>query len=195
MKRLIDILISIILLIILFPFMMLVAILIKLDSEGDVFFIQLRSGLLGKSFYIYKFRSMVKDAERLKDSLKEKNEMNGPVFKMQNDPRVTTIGKILRKYSIDELPQLINVIKGEMSIVGPRPPLISEVQVYKPYHKRRLTVKPGLTCLWQIKGRNEIDFEKWVELDLQYIDNWSLMLDFKIMYKTIFTIFSAKGAS
>jgi len=194
-KRLFDFVASCIGLLILSPVFLLVSILIKSTSEGPVFFKQLRCGLHGRKFQFYKFRTMTVDAEsRLKEILKY-NEMDGPVFKMTNDPRVTKVGKWLRKYSIDELPQLWNVIKGDMSLVGPRPPLPYEVEKYDIWQRRRLSMRPGITCLWQASGRNKIvDFNEWMRLDLEYIDNWSLWLDCKILLKTIPVVLLGVGA-
>ena len=177
------------------PIMLLTAIAIKLDSRGPVLFTQRRTGLNGRVFNLYKFRTMCDDAERLKSKLRHANEMTGPVFKMKSDPRITAVGKLLRKFSIDELPQFINVLRGEMSLVGPRPPLPSEVEQYEPWQRRRLSVKPGVTCTWQVSGRNRIDFEEWMHLDLQYIDNWSLWQDTKILARTIPAVFKGDGAS
>jgi exopolysaccharide biosynthesis polyprenyl glycosylphosphotransferase len=174
----------------------LVALVIKLTSPGPVLFRQLRSGLNGAPFTIYKFRTMVTNAEQLKHELESMNEMRGPVFKVTNDPRITPIGKLLRRRSIDELPQLFNVLRGEMSLVGPRPLPVDEVGRFNDLaHRRRLSVKPGLTCLWQISGRNQIsEFKDWVRLDLEYIDNWSLWLDFKILLRTIPVVLAGTGA-
>jgi lipopolysaccharide/colanic/teichoic acid biosynthesis glycosyltransferase len=169
------------------PFMFAFGIAIRLSSPGPILFRQLRSGLNGKPFTMYKFRSMVTNAEQLKHELAVLNEMDGPVFKVTNDPRVTRFGRFLRRYSFDELPQLWNVLRGEMSLVGPRPLPVDEVRRFDDLaHRRRLSVKPGLTCLWQISGRNNVtDFKDWVRLDLEYIDNWSIWLDFKILLQTI----------
>jgi exopolysaccharide biosynthesis polyprenyl glycosylphosphotransferase len=174
----------------------LVSLLIKLTSPGPIFFRQQRSGLNGRPFTIYKFRTMVTDAEQRKHELAAMNEMSGPVFKVSNDPRVTPIGRFLRKFSIDELPQLFNVLRGEMSLVGPRPLPVDEVKRFHDLaHRRRLSVKPGLTCLWQISGRNNVrDFKDWVRLDLEYIDNWSLWLDFKILWRTVPIVLAGTGA-
>lgn len=177
------------------PILLLVSFLIKASSEGPIFFKQKRLGLNGKRFFMYKFRTMVKDAEKMKKLLKGQNQMDGPAFKIKDDPRVTFVGKFLRKFSMDELPQLFNVFLGDMSLVGPRPPLPEEVSQYELWQRRRLSVKPGITCLWQVNGRNNIDFENWMRLDLEYIDNWSLWLDSKILLKTIPAVFSGKGAS
>jgi len=194
-KRLIDIVGALAGLAVLGPLVMLpTAIAIKLTSPGPVLFRQKRSGLHGRVFTMYKFRSMVNNAEMLRAELEAYNEMDGATFKMTNDPRVTPVGRILRKTSIDELPQFWNVLRGEMSIVGPRPEVAREVLRYDPWHRRRLSMKPGLTCLWQISGRNNIQFEQWMKLDLQYIDNWSLWLDFKILLRTIPVILSGLGA-
>ncbi len=194
-KRIIDIVVSSVALIVLLPLFLIISILIKLTSKGPVFFRQERVGLNGRRLTLYKFRTMVEDAEeRLKELIRH-NEMKGPVFKMSNDPRLTKIGKFLRKFSLDELPQLWNVLKGDMSLVGPRPPLPSEVEKYQPWQRRRLSMRPGLTCLWQVNGRNKInDFDEWVRLDLEYIDNWSLALDFKILFKTIPVVLLGIGA-
>ena len=177
----------------LFP---VVAFLIKLTSPGPVLFRQQRSGLNGRPFTIYKFRTMVTDAEQRQHELTSMNEMSGPVFKVTKDPRITPLGKILRKFSIDELPQLFNIWRGEMSLVGPRPLPVDEVKrFYDLAHRRRLSVKPGLTCLWQISGRNNVnDFKDWVRLDLEYIDNWSLWLDLKILCRTLPVVFTGAGA-
>ncbi len=194
-KRLFDFVASGAGLIILFPLLVVIAILIKTTSEGPIFFKQERCGLYGRKFIFYKFRTMVADAEsKLKDILKY-NEMNGPVFKMTEDPRITRVGKWLRKFSIDEMPQLWNVLKGDMSLVGPRPPIPSEVENYDAWQRRKLSMRPGITCLWQASGRNTIkDFNEWMKLDLEYIDNWSLWLDFKILLKTIPVVLSGEGA-
>jgi len=184
-KRLFDIVFSFIALIILAPIFAIVAIMIKATSKGPVFFKQERGGLNGRKFMLYKFRTMVVDAEaKLKDVLAY-NEMDGPVFKLTNDPRLTKVGKFLRKFSVDELPQLWNVLKEDMSIVGPRPPIPAEIDKYANWQRRRLSMMPGITCLWQVKGRNNIDFEAWMRFDLEYIDNWSLWLDCKIILQTI----------
>ncbi|HET6465842.1 MAG TPA: sugar transferase [Nitrospiria bacterium] len=195
-KRSFDLAVSGLLLVALFPLFLLITLTIKLTSKGPVFFKQTRVGLNGRRFTLYKFRSMVRNAEAQKHELLHLNEMDGPVFKMKGDPRLTSIGRFLRKTSLDELPQLINVLNGDMSIVGPRPPLPEEVAQYERWQRRRLSMKPGLTCLWQIHGRSHIvDFNKWMELDLQYIDNWSLQLDFVIFLKTIPVVLLGKGAS
>ena len=183
-------------LLIVIPVIPAIALLIKLTSPGPVFFKQQRSGQNGAPFTLYKFRTMITNAEQFKHELEAMNEMSGPVFKVTNDPRITRVGKWLRRYSLDELPQLFNVLRGEMSLVGPRPLPVDEVKRFSDLaHRRRLSVKPGLTCLWQISGRNQIkDFKDWVRLDLEYIDNWSLWLDLKILLRTIPAVFAATGA-
>jgi exopolysaccharide biosynthesis polyprenyl glycosylphosphotransferase len=196
LKSVLDFVGALIALILSSPVFLTVAISIKLTTKGPVFFKQQRSGLNGSPFTLYKFRTMISNAEQFKHELAAMNEMTGPVFKVTNDPRVTPIGKTLRKYSLDELPQLWNVLRGEMSLVGPRPLPVDEVRRFNDLaHRRRLSVKPGLTCLWQISGRNQIcDFKEWVRLDLEYIDNWSLWLDLKILFKTIPAVFIGTGA-
>jgi exopolysaccharide biosynthesis polyprenyl glycosylphosphotransferase len=194
-KRVFDAVASAGLLVCLAPVLMLTAVLIKLDSKGPIFFRQRRVGLNGRTFILLKFRSMVLDAESKLDSLREFNEMDGPVFKMKNDPRVTPLGRFIRRYSIDELPQLLNVLWGDMSLVGPRPPIPDEVSLYMRKQRRRLSMRPGLTCTWQVSGRNEIpDFEEWARLDLEYIDNWSLKKDFNLLLKTIPAVLRGTGA-
>ncbi|MCX6903711.1 MAG: sugar transferase [Verrucomicrobia bacterium] len=195
-KDLMDFLGAILLLAISSVFLLLAAVLIKLTSPGPVLFRQRRCGLNGQPFTMLKFRSMVTDAEQRQHELAQFNEMSGPVFKIANDPRITRIGKYLRRFSIDELPQLVNVLRGEMSLVGPRPLPVEEVRRFQDIaHRRRLSVKPGLTCLWQISGRNEVkNFEEWVQLDLEYIDHWSLWLDWKILLKTILVVLRGEGA-
>jgi exopolysaccharide biosynthesis polyprenyl glycosylphosphotransferase len=194
-KRITDIVVSGVLLLLFFPFLVLIAAAIKFGSRGPIFFTQKRVGLNGRMFTLLKFRSMVVNAEELLDALREKNEMQGPVFKMKKDPRVTPLGHFLRKYSIDELPQLWNVFKGDMSLVGPRPPLPEEVTHYKRKQRKRLSMRPGLTCIWQVSGRNEIpDFEEWARLDLEYINNWSLREDFRLLLKTIPVVVLGTGA-
>ena len=195
-KQVLDFAGAAVLLLVLSPLLLAVAALIKLTSPGPVFFRQQRAGLNGHPFMMYKFRSMVTNAEQLKHELEALNEMTGPVFKVTNDPRITPLGRFIRRFSIDELPQLLNVLCGEMSLVGPRPLPVDEVQRFDDVaHRRRLSVRPGLTCLWQISGRNEVtDFAEWVRLDLEYIDNWSLWLDLKILLRTIPVVLMAKGA-
>ena len=176
--------------------LLIVTVWIRLSSPGPVLFRQKRSGLNGQPFTMLKFRSMVTDAEQRKQELEALNEMTGPVFKISDDPRITPVGRFLRKYSIDEFPQLINVLRGEMSLVGPRPLPVDEVmRFYDLAHRRRLSVKPGITCLWQISGRNNVkDFKEWVRLDLEYIDNWSLWLDLKIPFRTVPVVLKGTGA-
>jgi exopolysaccharide biosynthesis polyprenyl glycosylphosphotransferase len=193
-KKIMDISGSVLLIICLSPVLLLISILIKLSSKGPIVFKQSRVGLRGRQFSLYKFRTMIHNAEKLKKDLEAENEMDGPVFKIKDDPRITKIGGFLRRTGLDELPQLFNILKGEMSLIGPRPPLPSETVQYKRWQLRRLSVKPGLSCFWQIKpDRNNIKFEKWMELDLAYIDNWSLRLDFIILLKTIKTVFQRSG--
>jgi exopolysaccharide biosynthesis polyprenyl glycosylphosphotransferase len=193
-KNMADIYFSLTAVILLIPVFLIIAAIIKLESRGPVFFKQERLGLRGRKFKLYKFRTMVADAESRLEKLKGSNEMDGPAFKMKDDPRITRFGKLLRKTGLDEFPQLINVITGEMSLIGPRPPIESEVRQYERWQLRRLSVKPGITCTWQITpNRNEIRFDKWMQLDLHYIDNWSLTGDLKLLFKTIGTIFFASG--
>ncbi len=196
LKPLIDFFGSLLLLLLLSPLLFAVAVLIRATSSGPIFFRQKRSGLNGRPFTILKFRTMVADAEVRKAELQAYNEMSGPVFKMTRDPRVTPLGRFLRKYSLDEFPQLLNVLRGEMSFVGPRPLPVDEVKRFDDHsHRRRLSVKPGLTCLWQISGRNNLtDFKEWVRLDLDYIDRWSLWLDFKIVVQTVPVVLLGTGA-
>jgi exopolysaccharide biosynthesis polyprenyl glycosylphosphotransferase len=194
-KRLFDIVFSFFTLILLLPLFIVVGILIRLDSAGSVFFLQERVGYNKRRFNVYKFRTMIKDAEKKQSELEHLNEMSGPVFKIKDDPRVTRVGRFLRKTSIDELPQLLNVLKGDMSLVGPRPLPVRDFECFeKDWQKRRFSIRPGLTCLWQINGRNEVPFEKWIELDMEYIDNFSFMLDLKILFKTIPAVFRGMGA-
>jgi len=193
LKRSFDIAFSSAVLLLSAPVFALISVAIKLGSPGPVFFRQTRCGMNGRKFSLLKFRTMVADADNMKLSIQHLNEMSGPVFKAKNDPRLTRIGKVLRKYSLDELPQLINVLKGDMSLVGPRPPLPEEVVKYDMWQRRRLSVRPGLTCVWQVSGRNNIGFEQWMKLDLEYIDNWSLTQDFKIILKTIPAVLRGTG--
>ncbi|MER2120658.1 MAG: sugar transferase [Solibacillus sp.] len=194
-KRIIDIIFSLFGVILLFPVCIIIAFFIKLeDRKGPVIFKQIRVGENGKTFRIYKFRSMITNAEEIKLLLVNQNEASGPVFKMKQDPRVTKFGRLIRKTSLDELPQLINVLKGEMTLVGPRPPLPEEVEKYSSYEMQRLRVTPGLTCYWQVNGRSNISFEQWIEMDLKYINERNLFLDIKLIYKTIFVLFGSKNA-
>jgi exopolysaccharide biosynthesis polyprenyl glycosylphosphotransferase len=195
LKRGFDIVISSVALILFAPLCIFIAVGIKLGTPGPAIFTQTRVSLNGRFFEMHKFRSMYLDAEEKKDALRPMNEVEGPAFKLNNDPRVTPLGRLLRKTSLDEIPQLINVLKGDMSIIGPRPPLPEEVRMYEPWQRRRLSMKPGLTGLWQINGRNTIrDFNQWMRLDLHYVDNWSLKLDMEIFLKTIPVIILGRGA-
>ncbi len=195
MKRVFDVSLCGILLVIFIPLFITISVAIKLTSRGPVLYTQTRCGLNGRKFILYKFRTMVKNAEALLPQLKVNNEMSGPVFKMGNDPRITPFGKFLRKFSIDELPQLWNVAKGDMSIVGPRPPLPEEVRKYDNWQRRRLSMRPGITCLWQVRGRNKItDFNEWTNLDLHYIDHWSFLGDLRILLKTVPVVILGIGA-
>jgi exopolysaccharide biosynthesis polyprenyl glycosylphosphotransferase len=193
-RRILDVALAAFLLVVTLPLSLLTALLIKLSSPGPVLFKQERCGLNGRPFVMYKFRSMVDNAEQLRFELDALNEMDGPVFKSSRDPRITLIGKIIRRFSIDELPQLYNVLRGNMSLVGPRPPLPQEVARYERWQRRRLSMKPGITCLWQISGRNGVSFDDWMKLDLTYIDNWSLLLDLKILLKTVPVVLLGRGA-
>ena len=195
LKRLFDIVSSGVALWLLSPLLIAAALAIKLTSRGPIFFKQVRVGLHGRPFHMLKFRSMVVNAEALREKLAAQNEMDGPVFKMKHDPRVTAIGRLIRKYSIDELPQLLNVLRGEMSIVGPRPPLPHEVAKYQAWQLRRLSVRPGLTCIWQVSGRNQLSFEEWMYLDLRYIDHWNLMKDLALIARTVPVVLTGRGAS
>ncbi len=192
-KRLFDIVASALAIVLLSPLFLLISILIRRSSPGPAFFSQVRCTRHGRTFRMYKFRTMVQNAEDIRASLDELNEVSGPVFKMKNDPRVTPVGRFLRKYSLDELPQLFNVFKGDMSIVGPRPPIPAEVALYEPWQRRRLSMRSGCTCLWQIGGRNQLSFDEWMRLDLQYIDSWSLALDLKIILRTFSALFRGTG--
>lgn len=193
-KRLFDVVMSMIALIVLAPVFLVVAFVIKLEDGGSAFYVQERSGLNGKPFRMYKFRSMCKDAEKIHKQLLDQNELDGPAFKMKNDPRVTKVGKFIRKTSIDELPQLVNIVKGEMSIVGPRPLPTYETEQCNDYQNQRLLVKPGLTCYWQCCGRNDIPFDEWMELDLKYIREAGIWTDFKLILKTVGAVLRSDGA-
>ena len=192
-KRTFDIAASFMTLLACLPFFAVIALAIRIESEGPVFFRQIRCGTNGRKFTLFKFRSMVVDAEAKLAELKKHNEVTGPVFKMTNDPRLTRVGRVLRKTSLDEFPQFWNVLKGDMSVVGPRPPIPAEVDQYEPWQRRRLSMKPGITCIWQVSGRNKIGFEDWMKLDLQYIDRWSLWLDFKILFQTVQAVLGQTG--
>jgi exopolysaccharide biosynthesis polyprenyl glycosylphosphotransferase len=195
-KRAMDIVISLLALILLAPYVLIIAAAIKMTSPGPVFYEWNVVGFNKKPFKSWKFRTMVVGADKMKDRLAHLNEMNGPVFKITNDPRITPVGRFLRKFSLDELPQLWSVLKGDMSLVGPRPVGPHELVLYESWQRRKLSIKPGLTCLWQVNGRNKIsDFDDWAKMDLEYIDKWSLWLDCKILLKTIPAVISGKGAS
>lgn len=192
-KELFDLFFSVLVLFSAAPLLALIAILIKAEDGGSIFFKQERIGQNGRRFKVYKFRTMVMNAEDLLAQLAEKNEADGPAFKIANDPRITKIGRFLRKTSLDELPQFYNVLKGEMSVVGPRPPLLKEVQKYERTQQRRLSMKPGITCCWQVWGRHHVTFNEWMQMDLDYIDNWSIKLDMKIIFATVLVVFKADG--
>jgi exopolysaccharide biosynthesis polyprenyl glycosylphosphotransferase len=196
LKRMFDIAASATALLVLSPLLLVVAAIIKLTDGGPVFFLQERVGLHGAHFGMLKFRSMVMNADALKDTLLAHNEMQGGVvFKMKNDPRITPIGRFIRKFSIDELPQLLNILRGDMTIVGPRPAVPREVAQYKVWQRRRLSVRPGLTCYWQVSGRNEIGFDEWMQLDLKYVDTWNLRIDLELIWKTFPVVLTGRGAS
>ena len=195
-KRAMDIIGSQAGLILLSPQLLIIAIAIKIeDPKGSIFFAQQRCGKDNKLFPMYKFRSMVSNAEELLEELMEHNEMDGPVFKIKDDPRITKVGKFIRKTSVDELPQLFNILMGDMSIVGPRPAIPHEVAEYNDYQRQRLLVKPGLTCIWQVSGRNSIGFDEWMEMDLEYIENRNLWMDIKLIFKTVGVLFGDENAS
>lgn len=193
-KRTIDIIGAGLGLILLSPIIAIVACAVKVTSRGPIFFSQKRVGKNGELFEMYKFRSMVVNAEELKGNLEDQNEMSGPMFKIKDDPRVTKVGKFIRKTSIDELPQLWNVLKGDMSLVGPRPSLPKEVEQFDNWMFKRLSVRPGLTCYWQVSGRSNIDFEDWMKLDCRYVDERNLWIDIKLIFKTVFVLFGDKNA-
>ncbi len=195
LKRAVDFVMALAFLIALSPVYVVLALLIKLTSKGRVLYRQTRCGLGGRKFTLYKFRSMQADAHLRRQELEAQNELDGPVFKIRNDPRLTGVGRFMRKFSLDELPQLVNILKGDMSFVGPRPPLPEEVEKYERWQRRRLRMQPGLTCLWALEGRNQLNFKRWMELDLEYIDNWSPALDCKILLKTIPMVLLGRGAS
>jgi exopolysaccharide biosynthesis polyprenyl glycosylphosphotransferase len=195
LKRIIDVVGSMSGLILLAPLLLLLALVVKLTSRGPVLFVQERCGMRGRVFRFYKFRTMVADAEARKAELRHLNEMKGPAFKIRRDPRVTRLGTMLRKTSLDELPQLWNVLRGDMSLVGPRPPTVDEVELYTTQHAQRLSVTPGLTGLWQVSGRNALPhFDQWIELDLRYVRTWSLWLDIRILARTVVVVLLARGA-
>lgn len=192
-KRVFDILFSLLALIVLSPIFLVTAIAVKSDG-GSVIYRQTRAGKNNRHFDMYKFRSMCDNAENMREELMKYNEMDGPVFKMKNDPRITRAGRFIRKYSIDELPQLVNILKGDMSFVGPRPPLVNEVEQYNSYQMQRLLVKPGLTCFWQAYGRSQLSFEDWMNMDMKYIQRRSFWLDTELVIKTIFAVLFKRGA-
>jgi lipopolysaccharide/colanic/teichoic acid biosynthesis glycosyltransferase len=195
MKRALDLVVGTILLILATPWMLVIGLVIWICEGRPVLYQWKVVGQHGRPFLSWKFRTMVRDADRRKQELLKHNEMQGPVFKMREDPRITPTGRFLRKYSLDELPQLWSVVLGDMSLVGPRPPLVTEYAKYESWQKRKMTVVPGLTCIWQVQGRADItDFNDWVRMDLQYIDNWSLILDFKILFQTAAVVVRGKGA-
>jgi lipopolysaccharide/colanic/teichoic acid biosynthesis glycosyltransferase len=193
-KRLIDVLVAGLAMLVLSPVFLVLAIVVKRSSPGNVFYRWKVVGQGGRPFLSYKFRSMVRDADDLKANLEASNEMTGPAFKLTGDPRITTAGKWMRRYSLDELPQFYSVLRGDMSLVGPRPPLLSEYERFTDFQKQKLPVKPGITCLWQVNGRNQVkDFDEWVRLDLEYIRRWSLWLDLKILLRTVPAVLSGTG--
>jgi lipopolysaccharide/colanic/teichoic acid biosynthesis glycosyltransferase len=194
LKRALDVLLAGLGLVLTLPIWIAIVIAIKIDSPGPAFFVQERVGRYGRRFSFYKFRSMYVDAEQKLAELKHRNEVDGPVFKMRRDPRVSRVGMFLRRTSLDELPQLLHVLNGEMSIVGPRPPLPSEVERYRPEDMIRLSVRPGLTCLWQVRGRSTLGFEKWMEYDREYVRDLSLWTDMRIIFQTIGAVISCRGA-
>ena len=193
-KRMIDVIGALCGILLLLPVMIVVAICIKLGSKGTIFFTQERVGQDGIGFMMYKFRSMCTDAEYLLDKLQDKNEMSGPMFKIKKDPRVTKVGKFIRKTSIDELPQLFNILKGEMSLVGPRPSLPQEIAQFSSFQKQRLVAKPGLTCYWQVSGRSDVSFKEWMEMDVQYIEERNTWIDIRLIFKTVGVLFGDEGA-
>jgi exopolysaccharide biosynthesis polyprenyl glycosylphosphotransferase len=191
-KRVLDVVLAAVALVVLAPVLLVIALVVRMVDGGPVLFQQTRVGLHGRPFKVAKFRSMAPDAERRLEGLRIQNEIRGPAFKLTNDPRLTRTGRVLRATSLDELPQIWNVLLGQMSLVGPRPPLPSEVEGYDLWHRRRLSMKPGITGLWQVQGRREEDFDRWVELDLAYIDRWSIWLDVKIIARTIPAMFQGR---
>jgi lipopolysaccharide/colanic/teichoic acid biosynthesis glycosyltransferase len=193
-KRAFDLVVGLLVFVLVLPIFPLIALMIKLDSAGPVFYRQDRVGRGGRPFRFYKFRSMYREADRRLAELQHRNEQDGPVFKIKSDPRITPVGQFLRRSSMDEIPQIINVLRGEMSIVGPRPPLPAEVARYLPWHRRRLDVKPGITCLWQIAGRSQIGFDEWMRLDMQYLRTRGLRTDLAIFLKTLPAVMARRGA-
>ncbi|UCG53476.1 MAG: sugar transferase [Candidatus Latescibacterota bacterium] len=193
-KRVFDLVVSLIVLILLFPVIPVIAVMIRLDSPGPVFFRQDRVGKNGRVFKFLKFRSMFREAEEHRKDVESLNEQDGPVFKARSDPRITSVGGFLRRSSLDEIPQILNVVKGDMSIVGPRPPIPAEVEHYQPWQRRRLEVTPGITCLWQISGRSHLSFNEWMRLDMEYLKHRSFKTDLLIFLKTIPAVIARKGA-
>jgi exopolysaccharide biosynthesis polyprenyl glycosylphosphotransferase len=194
LKRTVDVVAAAFSLVLLFPLLAAIAAAIRITSPGEVLFRQTRCGLGGRRFTLFKFRSMVNNAEQLRAELHQLNELEGPHFKISDDPRITPVGRVLRRFSLDELPQLWNILRGDMSLVGPRPAIPDEVEQYEPWQRRRLRMRPGLTCIWVLEGRSDVDFQRWIQLDLDYIDNWSLWLDCKIFFRTIPIVISGRGA-
>ncbi len=194
LKRGFDIVVSLLALLLLSPLLLLIAAAVKIDSRGPAIYVSRRSGKKGQHFNFYKFRTMVKDADRMMESLRHLDETDGPIFKIRKDPRITRVGRFLRRYSLDELPQLWNVLKGDMSLVGPRPPTPGEVEQYTDWQLKRLEIRPGMTCLWQVKGRSDLSFREWMKLDLFYIENWNFWLDIKILLRTLLVVVKGRGA-
>lgn len=194
-KRVEDIVGSVAALVVFSPVFLVIAVLVKLTSPGPVIFRQKRAGSGGKPFDFYKFRTMYMDAEERKEELRDQNEQDGPVFKIRNDPRITPLGRVLRRSSLDEIPQLWNVLKGDMTLVGPRPPTLDEVPHYRAWHRRRLEMTGGITGIWQVSGRNEVPFEEWMRMDVRYSRKRSVFLDFKLLFKTVWAVFSGRGAA
>ena len=194
LKRMADVVVAAVSLVVLAPVLLAIAAAIRITSPGNVMFRQTRCGLGGRKFTMYKFRSMVNNAEQLRAELHQFNELDGPAFKISEDPRITPVGRVLRRFSVDELPQLWNILRGDMSFVGPRPAIPDEVGKYEPWQRRRLRMRPGLTCIWVLEGRSDVEFHRWIQLDLAYIDNWSLWLDCKIFFRTIPIVITGKGA-
>jgi exopolysaccharide biosynthesis polyprenyl glycosylphosphotransferase len=193
-KRLFDLVVGGVMFLLFLPLLIILAISIKLDSPGPILYRSTRVGRGGRTFTFYKLRSMVRDAEKERERIAHLNEVSGPVFKIANDPRATKIGRILRRTSLDELPQLLNVLRGDMSIVGPRPPIPEEVTHYEPWQLRRLSVKPGITCLWQVSGRSRLGFDEWMRLDMEYVERRGLALDLKILLRTVPAVLAGEGA-
>jgi exopolysaccharide biosynthesis polyprenyl glycosylphosphotransferase len=194
LKRVIDVVGSALMIVLLSPLFLVSALAIRVSSTGPALFRQERVGKDGRLFRMYKFRSMRLSAHDERDEVVHLNEARGPVFKIRDDPRLTTVGRVIRKLSIDELPQLFNVLRGDMSLVGPRPPLLEEVETYEPHELRRLSVRPGITCIWQVSGRSDLEFETWVEMDLEYIDTWTLRRDLELLLRTLPAVLSGRGA-